>query len=1122
VIAFNAGGINVSTGGTNVQGNTIRDNTADGVIISSGTGNLVSRNSIFNNGTMATHLGIDLVPANGVNANDLGDADTGPNNLQNFPVLTSATTDGTTTTVTGTLDSAAGTYTIEFFSNATCDASGNGEGELFLGSTGVTIPAGAFSFGTPTAPSAGLGRRITATASRTVAPLDTSEFSACATVVDGPQPGPILTVNTNADADDGVCGALHCTLREAINRANTLAGANTINFNIAGAGPHVINVTGSDLPNITQPVTIDGLSEPDVLGGTCPLPTGALAVQIDGGDVRSNGLRLEVGSDGSTIRGLSITNFGGVGILVRASNNSVTCNYLGVATDGVVVGTNGNGLGVFSDTGTNNTIGGPSSTDGNVIAANNNTGLLFLASGNRVQRNTIRGNTTDGVTVSSGTGNLITQNSIFNNGTSATDVGIELGGNGVTPNDPGDVDGDANNQQNFPVLARASTNGGNTTVVGTLDSVAGSYTIELFSNPACDASGNGEGEVFRGSTTVTIDPVTNPTGAFTATLPTAVTIGQAVTATASRNVAPLDTSEFSACRTVTPPPGVTIAESGGTAVTEGGPDDTFTVVLNAPPTSDVTIAFNTGTQLQPITSIVFTTANWNVAQPVTVAAVDDTAAEGAHSGTVQLTASSADAGYNGIAIPSVNVSITDNDAPGFTVSPTSGLSTTEAGGTATFTVRLNTVPAADVTIALTSSDTTEGTVSPAALTFTPANALTAQTVTVTGVQDTVADGNVAYLIVTGAAMSGDLSYSGLDPADVSMTNTDDDVAGTLGFSAATAQVAENGGSVTLTVQRGGVGPAGAAPAGAAPAAGGVQSGNVPSGSVRPSVAPSPGPNSGPIHPNAVSAVTVSYTTANGTATAGQDYTATSGTLNFGVGETTKTITVPILADAIDELPETFTVTLSNPSSGATLGATSTATVTITDVDTTPCNTFLSEAVPAGTTVLPVISQAGCAVGDIVAVDQGTPNEERGTIVGFGSIILETPTIRAHAAGALVVRVGVVPAVVPPLVSPGDDDTDKPRKETEEERRQREHTNRGGQDDVYVEGNVVETRCDLAWPTVIIANRDGNVEVRLVKEAVSACRSIQVGDYLEADGEKQHEFLFDADTVEIRRNGERVR
>ena len=98
------------------------------------------------------------------------------------------------------------------------------------------------------------------------------------------------------------------------------------------------------------------------------------------------------------------------------------------------------------------------------------------------------------------------------------------------------------------------------------------------------------------------------------------------------------------------------------------------------------------------------------------------------------------------------VTNTDNDAAGITVTPTSGLVTTEAGGTATFTVVLNAQPTADVTIALcSSSDTTEGTVAPASLMFTAANWNTAQTVTVTGVDDAVDDGDVAYTIVTAAA-----------------------------------------------------------------------------------------------------------------------------------------------------------------------------------------------------------------------------------------------------------------------------------------------------------------------------------------------------------------------------------
>ncbi len=113
-------------------------------------------------------------------------------------------------------------------------------------------------------------------------------------------------------------------------------------------------------------------------------------------------------------------------------------------------------------------------------------------------------------------------------------------------------------------------------------------------------------------------------------------------------------------------------------------------------------------------------------------------------------------------------------SPGVTVTPASGLQTSEAGGTAVFTVVLDTQPTADVTIALSSSDTSEGTVDKTSLTFTSLNWDTAQTVTVTGVDDAVLDGDVAYTIVTAAATSGDGDYSGLDVADVSVTNIDDE------------------------------------------------------------------------------------------------------------------------------------------------------------------------------------------------------------------------------------------------------------------------------------------------------------------------------------------------------------
>jgi hypothetical protein len=143
-----------------------------------------------------------------------------------------------------------------------------------------------------------------------------------------------------------------------------------------------------------------------------------------------------------------------------------------------------------------------------------------------------------------------------------------------------------------------------------------------------------------------------------------------------------------------------------------------------------------------------------------VTGVNDTLDDGNVAYTiVTAAATSADVTYNGLNASDVAVTNTDDDAVGITVTPTTGLTTTEAGGTATFTVVLATQPTADVVIGLSSSDTTEGTVLPASLTFTSANWNVAQTVTVTGVNDTLDDGNVAYTIVTAAATSTDVTYT---------------------------------------------------------------------------------------------------------------------------------------------------------------------------------------------------------------------------------------------------------------------------------------------------------------------------------------------------------------------------
>ncbi len=245
--------------------------------------------------------------------------------------------------------------------------------------------------------------------------------------------------------------------------------------------------------------------------------------------------------------------------------------------------------------------------------------------------------------------------------------------------------------------------------------------------------------------------------------------------------------------------GITVTPTSGLVTTESGGQATFTVVLNDSPASDVTIGISSGTPAEGTVSpasLTFTSANWSTAQTVIVTGADDALIDGNVVYTiVTAAATSGDSRYNGRNADDVSVTNLDNDTAGITVSQTSGLATTEQGDADTFTVVLNAPPSADVTIGLSSSDTTEGNVSPASLTFTTSNWDAAQTVTVTGADDAETDGNIAYTIVTAAAVSTDFRYSGLNAADVAVTNRDDDVASIAGGAVTIAP----GGTSTYTL-----------------------------------------------------------------------------------------------------------------------------------------------------------------------------------------------------------------------------------------------------------------------------------------------------------------------------------
>ncbi len=135
--------------------------------------------------------------------------------------------------------------------------------------------------------------------------------------------------------------------------------------------------------------------------------------------------------------------------------------------------------------------------------------------------------------------------------------------------------------------------------------------------------------------------------------------------------------------------------------------------------------------------------------------------------------------------------------------------------------------------------------------------------------------------------------------------------------------------------------------------------------------------------------TVDYVTSDGTAAAGSDYVATSGTLSFGPGVTSETVSIPVADDTSVEAGETVNVALSNPASGASLGSTSASVVTILNNDVEfRFNTPVYSVSEGGGTVSVTVTKLGGAPGT-VSVDYATSD---GTAVTGSDYVATTGTL----------------------------------------------------------------------------------------------------------------------------------
>ena len=272
------------------------------------------------------------------------------------------------------------------------------------------------------------------------------------------------------------------------------------------------------------------------------------------------------------------------------------------------------------------------------------------------------------------------------------------------------------------------------------------------------------------------------------------------------NASTVDTTGYA--ELVIPP--VTITTSDGDTVgftvsksalntSENGTSDTFTVVLNTIPDGDVII----DTRIADVTEanfsgepgLWFDSSNWNIAQTVSVRGVNDSFADGSQESELTLTihASTTDTtGYAVLTLPALTVTNADNDTAGFTVIG-GPINSVENGSVKTFTVKPNTqpLPGANITVSIASSDTTEGSVSPASLSWSDVDWTTAKTITVTPLDDLVVDGNVVYNIELNPASSTETAYQSVAVQTVSVTNSDDD---TAGFTVVSVPFTAEGGS----------------------------------------------------------------------------------------------------------------------------------------------------------------------------------------------------------------------------------------------------------------------------------------------------------------------------------------
>ena len=360
---------------------------------------------------------------------------------------------------------------------------------------------------------------------------------------------------------------------------------------ISGNGLCGVELQGTPSERPTDNVLAGNFIGTDVTG-TVALGNGSHGVWIHRGAqsnrIGTNGDRVADTLEGNVISGNQSF---GIALSMGATGNLVAGNRIGTDVSATLPLPNVKS-GISINTGAQgNTIGGAASL-ANTIAFNGEVGVEVHA----------RGPGDEPIA----TANRIRANSIFANGA----LGIDLGDDGVTPNDPGDADTGPNQLQNYPVIIAAEF-GTATRVVGTLNSTPETeFVLDFYANAAADPSGYGEGERWLGSAVLTTDA--SGDADFDLLLPAPTTVGELVTATATDPEG--NTSEFSQAEAAE------LDHAGGnqapTAI-----DDAYCVEENTPlvvgPESGVLVNDSDadGSPATPLASLVVTEINYNPYEP---------------------------------------------------------------------------------------------------------------------------------------------------------------------------------------------------------------------------------------------------------------------------------------------------------------------------------------------------------------------------------------------------------------------------------------------------------------------------------------------------------------------------